>query len=286
MTRLTSDMIREVPFSLFGRDRDLMRSLNISLKGLACEAVGVTEEDLDLECLTAAAVPITSGIGVTKGFSESVCVITDHLGMKSFVTKGNDVVGMAEALESRADIIFLADDEKFLAINTKVLKYAENTRSTALGYFTALKMAMSGLEGKEVLLVGVGRVGSTVLDLLLESKAIVTVVDSDSSKLDAAARTSKNVKIERSLESAVRSASAILNASPAKIDGEWIREGCIISSPGVPYSYDEEGERKAKLIIHDTLQIGVAVMAVWSANLSMARRPISLKARTMAEAMQ
>jgi len=285
MTRLTPDMIREVPFSMFERDENLMRTLNISMKGLACEAIGVTGKDIDLEGLTAAAVPVSSGNGVTSGFSESVRVITEHQGMKSFVTKGTDVVGMAESLDSKADIIFMADDTEFLAINTKVLKYVNNTRSTALGYFTALKKAMSGLEGKEVLLVGAGRVGSNVLDLLLENKAIVTLVESDPAKVEAIARRSRDVLIESSLEKAVRGAGAILNASPARIDGEWIREGCIISSPGVPYSYDEEGMRKAKLIVHDPLQIGVTVMAVWSASLSISRNPISIRAHTMVEVL-
>ncbi|MCL2786298.1 MAG: hypothetical protein FWD81_03650, partial [Methanomassiliicoccaceae archaeon] len=48
-----------------------------------------------------------------------------------------------------------------------------------------------------------------------------------------------------------------------------IQEGAVISSPGVPYAFDEEGERRAKMIIHDVLPLGVAVMAIASIGLSL-----------------
>ena len=52
----------------------------------------------------------------------------------------------------------------------------------------------------------------------------------------------------------------ILNATPGTIPGHDMMQGVIVSSPGVPYSFDEEARRRAKAIIHDPLEIGAAVM--------------------------
>ena len=59
--------------------------------------------------------------------------------------------------------------------------------------------------------------------------------------------------------------SLIFNAS-RKDAREVDSQKAIISSPGMPFSFDEEGQRRAGALIHDPLQIGVSVMAVWSAS--------------------
>ena len=67
------------------------------------------------------------------------------------------------------------------------------------------------------------------------------------------------------MEQALSSHKYILNAAPAIFPGRLIMEGAVISTPGVPHYFDEEGRRKAKAIIHDPLEIGTAMMAVNSA---------------------
>lgn len=266
MTRLTSYMIKDVPSSSSERDAELVRTLGMTLKGLAYEAVGIDPRQLCMEEFTAAAVPVTSGMGTTEGFSYSVCAIVEHLGMSAFVTDRTDVAGFSDAISAGADIIFMADDEEFVAFNSRTRTFSNNIRSTALGYFTALRVAAGGLKGREVLLIGAGRVGTYAAELLHREQAEVTVVDMDRSKAEALRKVHRNFRLKDDLEAAVMESSLILNASPARIPGRWIREGAIISSPGMPFSFDEEGLRRAGTLIHDPLQIGVSVMAVWSAS--------------------
>jgi len=52
-----------------------------------------------------------------------------------------------------------------------------------------------------------------------------------------------------------------------------VKEGAIISSPGIPYPFDELGIKRAKMIIHDPLDIGAAVMAVQAASFSRLKNP-------------
>ncbi len=94
------------------------------------------------------------------------------------------------------------------------------------------------------------------------------MVDSDTTKIAALKHRFQDIKVASDLQAAVTEADAFLNASPARIKGEWIREGAIISSPGMPYSFDSLGEARASVLVHDPLQIGVSVMAAWSASYS------------------
>jgi 3-methylornithyl-N6-L-lysine dehydrogenase len=268
MTRLTCQMIENVPDSMGLRDERLRQDLGIDMKGLSFLSLGLEERDLNLHGFTVAAVPITSGKGVTKGFCQSVCAITRHLGMKSFVTEGTDVVGFNQAMECGTDIVFMADDIEFVAVNMRERRSADNTRSTALGYFTGLKKAMGGVRGKDVLVIGGGRVGSCAIELLTDEGAKITLIDPDATKTEVLKHRFPSISVASDLPSAVANADALMNASPARIKGEWIREGAIISSPGMPYSFDALGESRATVLVHDPLQIGVSVMATWSASYS------------------
>ena len=268
MTRLTYEMIENVPDSMELRDERLRHDLEMDMRGLSFLSLGLADSDLNLNRFKVAAVPVTSGKGVTPGFCNSVCAITRHLGMESHVTEGTDVAGFYQAMEAGADIVFMADDQEFVAINMRERRCADNTHSTALGYFSALKKAVGSLDGQEVLVIGAGRVGSCAIELLADEKASITVVDSDAAKIEAVKRRFPNIKVEGHLERAVANADVLMNASPARIRGEWIREGAIISSPGMPYSFDGLGESRASVLVHDPLQIGVSVMATWSASYS------------------
>lgn len=253
------------------------------MRGLAYEAVGVNPDSMPLEDYSTAVVPVTSGKGVTQGFTESVCSILQHLGMKSFITQRTDIAGLSDALAAKVDIVFMADDAEFIALNTRTGTFSDNIRSTALGYVTALKIAAKGLQGKEVLLIGAGRVGDKMADMLEAEEAKVTITDIDVSKSRALQKKHVDFKVCEDIETAVRNFTLILNASPGKIPGEWINEGTIVSSPGMPYSFDEEGVKKMKILIHDPLQIGVSVMAVWSASLSLYELPIPVESHVCAE---
>jgi len=275
MTRLTDDDVRGISDSLESVSEMLIRCSGMTTKEMACDAISITPDSIDLEDYLVGVVPITSGMGVITRFSESVSDIVKNLGMESFVTETYDVTGLAEALSKGADIVFLADDYEFIAYNTKARKYSNNSFSTAAGYVASLNGAAGGLVGKDVLVLGAGRVGSRATGLLLARGAKVTIADVDRKKAEDVAATYSGVVIADDIDEAISSNRYILNATPSHISSEHIQEGTVISTPGIPHTFDEEAYRKAT-IIHDPLAIGVAVMAVQSAAFS---RPDKKKCR-------
>ena len=272
MTRLTDNVVEGIIGTL-DRTNDMLISLTgMDTLELACDAIGITPDMIDLRGLKVGVVPVTSGLGIIKKFSESVAEITKKLGMTSFVTESADVTGLSEALSAGAEIVFMADDVKFIAMNTKNGKFSNNSFSTAAGYVAALKGAAGGLAGKEVLVLGAGRVGSNAAEIMTAMGAVVTVFDIDPKKMeDLSKRT--GVRATDDLKGSLSSHTLVLNASPGAIDGRYVKEGTIFSSPGMPYPFDELGVKKAKMIIHDPLDIGVAVMAVQSASFSRLKDP-------------
>lgn len=268
MTRLTPDMIEGVPDDRICLDSQLMRSTGRTVRDIALEAAGLPK-DTDLSHFRVACVPVTSGEGVIGGFSESLRAIIDRLGMQGYITKGTDVDGFAEAVAGGADIVMMADDTQFVAYNVREGKFTDNSWGTARGYAFALRDAAGGLEGKDVLVVGAGRVGTWAVWFLREMGANVHVTDVVYEKAE---RLSKLGAIPlKDVEKAISENTLVLNAAPFIIPGEVIAEGSIISSPGVPHRFDEIGRRRARAIIHDPLEIGSAVMAVNSAGFSIAR---------------
>ncbi len=266
MTRLTDDDVKGISDSITEVNNMLAETVGMTLKELAYDAAGTTPDETDLSKFTAGVVPVTSGMGVITRFSESVADICESLGMDSFVTKTYDVTGLAEAFSKTPDIVFLADDYEFIAYNTKIRSYADNSYSTAAGYVSALKGAAGGLGGKEVLVLGAGRVGSRAAMLLSAQGAKVTLADIDGRKAEEAASRIPGAKVATDIGRAISSNDLIINSSPAHVDSRLIRSGAIISSPGVPHTFDGEAYDKAT-IIHDPLSIGVSVMAVLCASL-------------------
>lgn len=283
MTRLTPEMIGDTP-NVGKLDARLMGQIGTGTLGIAEGAAGLKRGSIDICSFSAAVVPITSGLGVISGFSESVNAAVRNLGMRSFVTAGTDVAGFAEAVSSGAAIVFMADDDEFVAYNVKAGSYTDNTTATACGYISALRIAAGGtLCGKDVLAVGCGRVGSVAASVLSKECRNVYVTDICCEKAEKLASEYGNVTAIQDVRYAISSNTLILNCSPAPIPGIWIREGSIISSPGVPYSFDDTALRNAKVIIHDPLSIGVSTMAVMSAMISADVRE-SMHAGTMERA--
>jgi 3-methylornithyl-N6-L-lysine dehydrogenase len=263
VTRLTSEDLADTP-DVSRLDMKLNKAIGADTYGIACGAVKATGGIVRTDGVSTAVVPITSGDGVIGGFSESVCAIVRSMGMNGFVTEGHDVTGFAEAIASGAEIVFMADDYQFVAYNVRTGAYADNTESTAMGYVSALRIAEGCLEGKDVLVLGAGRVGTVAVGILAAECREVRVFDIDNSRARELAGRYPNVRAVEDAETAIGSNMLILNASPAPIPGEWIADGSVISSPGVPYAFDALGEKRARVIIHDPLSIGVATMAALS----------------------
>ena len=103
-------------------------------------------------------VSVTSGLGIISGFAKAVCAILKHCSIDAFVTKACDVDGIYEAILNRADIIFMADDSRFVAFGAAARAIAENGECTGAGFAEALVCATRDRREK-VLVLGASTVG-------------------------------------------------------------------------------------------------------------------------------
>ncbi|MBP5394402.1 MAG: 3-methylornithyl-N6-L-lysine dehydrogenase PylD [Candidatus Methanomethylophilaceae archaeon] len=262
MTRLTPDLIEGVPDDTIALDSMLKKYTGMDMRSLALHAAGLPD-DTDLTKLSASVVPITSGMGIISGFAKSVDAILRRLGIRSHVTPATDVLGMTQALDTDDDLVFMADDSMFIAYNVRERKYITNFYGTALGYATVLDKASGGIRGRDALVIGAGFVGSRAARILRDMGANVCITDKICEKCGGVAR-DLGVKHSCDVEGSLSAHKYVLNAAPAIFPGRLIAEGAVISAPGVPHYFDEEGRRKAACIIHDPLEIGVATMAACS----------------------
>lgn len=262
MTRLKTDWIVDIEENIHDCENYLLEKTGVNFLGLISKASGRDFLSCkgQIETVKVAVVPITVGLGIIDTFCESVAAIVRVMGFDVFVTEKTDVDGIFEAYQRGADIVYIADDERFIAMNLKNGKIADNNVATALGYVTALEGAVGGLEGKEVLLLGYGLVGKEIYDCLEEKNAKITVYDKDPQKIAVLQKENKGF-----LENQAHIADYLL-VIDATSEGDWIRKNMLhdevwIVTPGVPLSLDQDAYAKCEgRIIHDYLQIGVAVM--------------------------
>ena len=263
-------MISGLSDELSDLDRYLLRTTGMDLRTLGFRAVGIDPTTVNVRNYHAAAVPVTSGLGVISGFSRSVADSVRDMGIACDVTAATDVEGFGEALDRGADIILMADDIQYMAFSVRTGKYSNNSYCTAAGYVEALRGAVHGLQGKHVLVLGAGRVGSNMIPILAKQGAFITIADVDRAKAEQAAARNPGTVCADDIAAATRASEYILNASPTPIKGELIRPGAIVSTPGVPHVYDAVTQKKAT-IIHDRLAIGTAVMVAQSIAFSLGK---------------
>ncbi len=260
MTRLIEDWISSMEEEMSRYDADLKSRIGMSLGELAAKANGLDFEEMRrrLERCSVAVVPVTSGLGVIGTFAESVAAILRAAGAKAFVTAGTDVNGMHEAVERNADILFMADDDRYIALNFKNGKCSDNNQATALGYVTALEAMAGSLCDKNVLVLGCGIVGGKASEILKRKGAIVSVYDKVHEK---ASGVQADVILADSKD--MLNFSYIFDATN---EGNWLKPGILaydayIAAPGVPLSLCDCACRvHDKRLVHDPLQIGTAVM--------------------------
>jgi len=212
------------------------------------------------ETLKVAVIPVTQGQGIIGHFSESVASIIRAMDYEALVTEETDVAGIYEASCKNADVIFLADDSRFIALNLKTGKIVDNNIATALGYVNVLEGALVSLEKKEVLLLGYGIVGEEIQKALKAKKAFVTVYDYDLIKQEKLSE--EGIKTIKTKEE-IKAFEFIIDATNT---GDWITSDMLHDkvwyvSPGVPLSLNKGATEKTEgRIINDYLQIGVATM--------------------------
>ena len=272
MTRLTTDDISVVAKTLDDYDAELLRKAGCNLRAIACHAVGVDEKRVSdvIEPSLVGVVPMTCGLGLIDNFVHTVKGIVGHIGFKVFVTDETDVAGMAEAIEKNANIIMLADDNRFVAINIRYGRLIDNAEATGKGYATALNLMTGGMKGQEVLVIGCGQVGRAAALSLMRCGAEVSIYDVDRNRVNELAAElqrlfNKKIKVEKELGEALLRHRRLIDASPAAdiIHEEHIFQDTIVCAPGVPLGLSYGAVKKiSDRLLHDPLQIGVATMII------------------------
>jgi pyrrolysine biosynthesis protein PylD len=272
VTRLASDDVKSISAELADYDSELTAKTGYSLRGVACLAAGVQEEEIkdSLKNALIGVIPISGGEGVIAGFCDAVAGIVSHMGCKTFITLTTDVAGLTEAFEKKADIVMLADDRRFIALHTASRRMAENAVATGKGFAAGLGLMAGDLKMKNVLVIGCGPVGRSATAQLVAMRSRVSVYDLNSTRsidLTEATKQSSNVTIQiiKDLDQALKSHEFIIDASPATdiIHARHITAETYISAPGVPVGLDKEALLKiGNRLLHDPLQIGVATMVI------------------------
>lgn len=272
MTRLTVMHIQEAKEQLQRIDLELHRQAQTDLRGVALRTAGI-EENRSGELPRGsrlAVVPMTSGKGMIFGFAEAVCGIAAHVGFHAWKTSGSDVAGIAEAYANGADILMLADDHRFVAINTWSRSITDNDRATGEGFAVLLDMMAHGVAGRACGVIGCGPVGSASALRLAQMGAELTVCDIDEDRarrLASEIRAVAGMKIRwvRELKALTDSNRCIVDATPASriIDADAIGPDTVIVAPGVPHGLTPEAlTRIGPRFYHDVLPLGVATMAL------------------------
>lgn len=268
MTRLVSDQVKNISGRLKAYDLELKSKTGATLKGLALSAAGLKKDDSFCPEETVAVVPITAGQGVIGFFSEAISAIAAHLGFKARVTAKSDVAGLAEAYQSGAGLVIMADDFLYTAINLKTRRVIDNDEATVAGYCTALQKMTGGLKKKKVLLIGAGPVGQAAACRLILLGAELIVYDLKRAKenlLAALIKQRYQTEITRglNLKEALSVASIIFDASTGDrfIKARELGENTYVAAPGIPLGFDEAACKKIQTrLVHDCLEIGTAVM--------------------------
>lgn len=275
MTRLTEEDVEPILGRLDGYDARLKRTTGASLRQIACWAAGVEEaliKDL-ADRVRIAAVPIRGGLGVISGFSGTVAGIVRHLGFEAFVTGGRDVAGMAEGIERGADVLMLGDDHRFVAITPERRHVVDNTLATAQGYVAGLELMKGGLSGESVLVLGCGPVGVAAVKALLDRGANVALCDLRHDRVMAALRevapgAENRIRVEADPRSALQGYELVLDATNTGgfIEHAHLAPNTLVAALGLPCALTPEAMAECRgRILHDTLEIGTATMAIQAA---------------------
>jgi pyrrolysine biosynthesis protein PylD len=263
MTRLTEGDVRDLASRLPEFDAGLRSVAGVDLRGLALRACGLAEAESPLHGARIAAVPISAGLGFIPFFSECVAMILRHLGCEAFVTAQPDVKGLQEAAAAAAEVVFLADDDRFVALNIRRGVCADDDPCTANGYAAALDAAAGGLGGRPVLVLGLGPVGRAAARRLAGLGAHVLAAEPNERRA-AAARADYGVTII-GLAEGLAACDLVFDATPVAglVDAGWVTAGSIAAVPAVPSGFTPAAQAAlGARHIHEPLAVGVAVMAV------------------------
>jgi pyrrolysine biosynthesis protein PylD len=277
VTRLTTDDVRDLTARLTAFERDLVAACGLTLRELAQRTVDIDRvlpaaaafpglpatAAVPFDGARVAAVPVSQGEGLIPGFCACVVAILRHLGCAARVTDLPDVRGLQEAAEGGDELVFLADDVRFVALNIRSGACADDDPATADGYATALAAAAGGLSGRPVLLLGLGPVGRAAGRRLCALGADLCVVERDQAAMERA-RAGGLGFTAVDLAGGLARCDLVFDATPAAdiVHAGDLRAGAIAAVPGVPSGFDAGARARLGVRhIHEPLAVGVAVMA-------------------------
>ncbi len=271
MTRLRTEDIKGIAGQLEQYEKELARKTGSSIRGIACYTLDIPEGTFTsiAASVEVGIVPFQSDKGIIEGFCDTVKHIVRHIGFKAFVTEHYDVSGIAEAVERNAEVIMMADDYRFVALNTRSNRMADNANATGKGFVAGLDLMSGGIKDKKVLIIGCGPVGRNSAIAALQREANVSVIDLDPRRSQLLARDiykamRKRIGIENDLAQALQYYPLVVEATNAAgiIDAHHLGPGMYMAAPGVPLGLTPAAAAKiSHRLLHDPLQIGVAVMA-------------------------
>ena len=262
MTRLIEDWIKDIPGGLATYDKELKAKTGYDLSVLGAVAGGIDGRTIHRAAgkIKIAVIPVTTGLGIIGSFAASVAEVARQMGFETTVMDEVDVAGIYQAGHAGYELIMLADDCKFIAVNLKKNRIIENNRATARGYVTALEGAAGGLSNRRVAILGCGRVGNEALQLLRKRGAFPVVYARSEER--QAQLVAAGWKVFRNIEE-LKDFDLVFDANPRGgwISSEMLHPQAWVAAPGVPLSLDiEAATRFEERLVHDYLPIGVAAM--------------------------
>ncbi len=278
MTRLRTEDVEHIAQTLKAYDQELLDKTGDTLGGIACHALGVPDDELKdiVTSCRVCVIPLTCGQGMIDRFCASVSAIVSHLGFRSFVAQNPDVTGIAQALARESDVILLADDHRFVAINVHTKYIADNIEMTARGFVAGLDLMASGLRGIETLVIGCGELGRHTVKTLVAMGGRVSVCDINpqlalSLQKEIMEELKTPIQVDDCWCSPPGKYRHIIDATPCAdfIDASMITRDTYVAAPGVPCGLSLAArDDLCHRYLHDPLQIGVATMVIDAANHS------------------
>ncbi len=268
MTRLKTEWIDYMLDGMNDYNSSLKAKTGFDLAGLTMDTFGISKEKYDrlAGSLLVAAVPVTQGEGIISSFSGSVAAIIKSMGFRTYVSEDTDVEGIYGSILMDADVVYMADDTRYLAFSRDNGSFGENNYATALGFIMVLRAMMkkAGLDisKEKILVIGNGLVGEEAVQILLNHSIDFDMYDKDPKAVEAF-RDLDTGKYVLSSPEEIKDYRFILDFTN---EGGWLKDemlgaDVIYASPGVPLSLDEKAaERLQNTAVYDNLEIGTAMM--------------------------
>ena len=268
MTRLKTEWIDYMLEGMNSYNESLRTKTGFDLKGLVMDTFGINAERYDQLAarLLVAAVPVTQGEGIISSFSQSISAIVKSMGFRTYVPDETDVDGIYSSILMDADVIYMADDTRYLAFSRDNGSFGENNYATALGFIMVMRAMMKkagfDISREKLLIIGYGQVGEEAVQILLNHNVDFDMYDKDWEARDNFKSLECGARLLKSPEE-IKGYRFILDFTN---EGDWLKdemlgEDVIYASPGVPLSLTEKAqERLQKTAVYDNLEIGTAMM--------------------------